>query len=126
MFPFMSNNWDRELRFAMAITVLRIRNGLGLNQEQVAVRSGLSRQYISMLERGKRVPNLRTIYQLSEGLGISQLDFCIDLQLNLNVEQRKIPAHYRAPLFPISLVAERIQAVHKYKDDGAANRPDLL
>jgi len=50
--------------------VRRIREGIGLTQEQLAARSGLSSIYIGTIENGKRDPSLSTIYSLAKGLGI--------------------------------------------------------
>jgi len=49
--------------------VLRaLRERAGLSQEALAIRSGLHRTYISILERGKRSPTLDTIAVLARAL----------------------------------------------------------
>jgi transcriptional regulator with XRE-family HTH domain len=50
--------------------VRRIREDIGLTQEQLAERSGLSSIYIGTIENGKRDPSLSTVYSLAKGLGI--------------------------------------------------------
>lgn len=52
----------------------RIRREKALTQEEVAARSGLSQQYLSGLESGRRNPTLITIYELAEALGVSHVD----------------------------------------------------
>lgn len=52
----------------------RLRREKCLTQEEVAERSGLSQQYISGLESGRRNPTLITIYELAEALGVSHVD----------------------------------------------------
>jgi transcriptional regulator with XRE-family HTH domain len=42
----------------------------GLTQEGLASRAGLHRTHISLLERGKRIPNLGTVIEISEALGM--------------------------------------------------------
>ncbi len=52
----------------------RLRRAQGLTQEQVAELSGLSQQYLSGLESGRRNPTLITIYQVAVALGVSHVD----------------------------------------------------
>ena len=52
----------------------RIRKIQGLTQEQVSEKSGLSQQYLSDLERGKRNPTVVTLYEISQALGVSHLE----------------------------------------------------
>ena len=46
-------------------------------QEQLAERSGLSQQYLSDLERGKRNPTVVTLLELARALGVSHLDLVV-------------------------------------------------
>jgi DNA-binding XRE family transcriptional regulator len=43
----------------------------GLTQEQLSFRAGLSRPYVSMLERDLKSPTLETLFLLCEAMGIS-------------------------------------------------------
>ncbi|WP_244906054.1 helix-turn-helix domain-containing protein [Celeribacter ethanolicus] len=52
----------------------RLRREKGLTQEQVEERSGLSQQYLSGLERGKRNPTVITLYELAQALGVSHIE----------------------------------------------------
>jgi transcriptional regulator with XRE-family HTH domain len=52
-----------------------LRRERGLTQEELAFRSGLDRTYISLLERGRRVPTIDTLFKLSRSLGIKPEDF---------------------------------------------------
>ncbi|WP_245612297.1 helix-turn-helix transcriptional regulator [Sphingomonas changbaiensis] len=52
----------------------RIRRQKGLTQEQLAERSGLSQQYISGLEQGRRNPTVVTLFELATALGVSHVD----------------------------------------------------
>jgi transcriptional regulator with XRE-family HTH domain len=46
-----------------------IREGKGLQQEDVSQRSGLKPDYISKIERGKvQHPNIKTLHKLAQGL----------------------------------------------------------
>jgi transcriptional regulator with XRE-family HTH domain len=48
-----------------------LRQESGLSQEQLGFESGYHRTYISLLERGKRSPSLKTIFQLSKALKVN-------------------------------------------------------
>ncbi len=50
--------------------VRRRREASGLTLEQLAIRSGLTPNYIGTIETGKRDPSLTTIQSLARGLGI--------------------------------------------------------
>lgn len=50
------------------------RESLGLTQDELAARSGLSVSFTSLLERGARSPSYETLFALSRALGISVVD----------------------------------------------------
>jgi len=52
----------------------RQRVAAGLSQETLALRCGLDRTYISMLERGLKTPTLYTVFLLSAELGVKASD----------------------------------------------------
>ncbi|WP_245781218.1 helix-turn-helix domain-containing protein [Celeribacter neptunius] len=52
----------------------RLRREKGLTQEQIEERSGLSQQYLSGLERGKRNPTVITLYELAQALDVSHVE----------------------------------------------------
>jgi transcriptional regulator with XRE-family HTH domain len=55
--------------------IKQIRLNKGLTQENLAVRSGLTKSYISLLEAGKKVPAIYTLSNIAGALGISIGDF---------------------------------------------------
>jgi transcriptional regulator with XRE-family HTH domain len=57
------------LALGKRIKVLRAKRGF--SQEAFADHCGLHRTAMSLIERGKRVPNLRTLVTISEGFGIT-------------------------------------------------------
>ena len=63
-----------DMRALVGRNVLRIRQEKGLTQEQFAVSSGFSQQYISGLEQGRRNPTIVTVYELAQALGVSYLE----------------------------------------------------
>jgi transcriptional regulator with XRE-family HTH domain len=52
----------------------RLRKESGLTQEQLAEKCGLSQQYLSKLEQGRRNPTIVTLYEIATALGVSQVD----------------------------------------------------
>jgi len=63
-----------DMRKLVGDNVCRIRKEKGLTQEQLSELSGLSQQYISDLERGKRNPTIVTIYELAMALKVGHLE----------------------------------------------------
>lgn len=59
----------------------KLRLNLGISQEELAFRSGLHRNYISDLERGKRNVSLKAMWDLSLGLNV-KVDFLLRLEEN--------------------------------------------
>ena len=60
-----------DMRNLVGGNVKNARIAAGMTQEELAVRSGFSQQYISGLERGKRNPTIVSIYELGQALGVS-------------------------------------------------------
>lgn len=46
------------------------RKSAGLSQEALALRCNIDRTFISMLERGRRQPTLKTLFKLSDALNL--------------------------------------------------------
>ena len=63
-----------DMRALVGQNFSRLRRRQGLTQEQLAERSGLSQQYLSDLERGKRNPTIVSLYELAQALGVPYLD----------------------------------------------------
>jgi transcriptional regulator with XRE-family HTH domain len=59
----------------LGIRIKQIRLSKGLTQEILAVRSGLTKSYISLLEGGKKIPAIYTLSNIAGALGISIGDF---------------------------------------------------
>ena len=52
----------------------KARQQAGIAQEQLSFRAGLSRPYISQLERNLKSPTVETLFLICEALGISAAD----------------------------------------------------
>lgn len=67
-----------DMRKLVGRNAARLRREQGLTQERLAEISGLSQQYISGLEQGRRNPTVVTLYELSVALGVSYLELLKD------------------------------------------------
>lgn len=92
-----------SLRQALQHTISALRTAKGLSQQELALRSGLTRHYISLLERQKREPKLGTLLQLADGLGVSLTEF--------SQEFEKLNEHYRKHRPPIAQKAAESKPV---------------
>ena len=63
---------DIRIRFGRAIR--RVREELGINQEEAAERCGLHRTYYSGVERGVRNVSLLNVEKIGKGLGTNLSD----------------------------------------------------
>jgi transcriptional regulator with XRE-family HTH domain len=70
----IANGFRMDMRKLVGDNCARIRKEAGLTQEELAVRSGLSQQYLSGLERGRRNPTIVTVYEIASALGVSHVD----------------------------------------------------
>jgi transcriptional regulator with XRE-family HTH domain len=61
----------QQVLSALARRLRELRAERGVSQEAFADSCGLHRTAMSLLERGKRVPSLRTLVTLSQGFGIT-------------------------------------------------------
>ena len=52
----------------------KIRNEVGISQEDLAAEAGLHRTYVSSVERGERNITLVNIYRLAKALGVEAKD----------------------------------------------------
>ena len=53
-----------DMRKLVGRNFARLRREKGLTQEEVEARSGISQQYLSSLERGRRNPTVITLFEL--------------------------------------------------------------
>jgi transcriptional regulator with XRE-family HTH domain len=71
----------------------QLRNKKNLSQEALGFESGYHRTYISLLERGKKSPSLKTIFQLAKALDIKPSEILEWLQLlYANPSEKKYPS----------------------------------
>ena len=63
-----------DMRRLVGRNVRKIRKAKGLTQEVLAEVAGVSQQYVSDLERGRRNPSVITLYVLAQAMGVSHVD----------------------------------------------------
>ena len=73
--PRLQNTFGQVLK--------ELRNENDLSQQQLAFDSELDRTYISLLERGLRLPTLGTIFKLAEVLKLSPSDMVARVEKSL-------------------------------------------
>jgi transcriptional regulator with XRE-family HTH domain len=56
-----------------------------LSQEQLGLKSGLSRPYISELEMGKKDPSLFTIFKLADALKVNPSFFINEIEQTVSI-----------------------------------------
>jgi transcriptional regulator with XRE-family HTH domain len=68
---------------AFGSTLQNLRKARKLSQEELGFESGYHRTYISQLERGRKSPSLKTIFQLAVALKTSPSDMvsCVERTL---------------------------------------------
>jgi len=60
-----------ELSKEFGARVRKLRNVLGLSQEELAEKAGVHRTYIGMIERGEKNITLSNIEKIASALGVS-------------------------------------------------------
>lgn len=78
-----------SLRQIAAKNLRALRAQRGLSQEALAEKSRLSVSYISMLERGQRIPPLDTLDALAKALGVSALYLLQELSEDLRPRRNR-------------------------------------
>lgn len=67
--------------------LVRTRQRLGINQYQLAKRTGRSVQHLSQIEHGKSEPRISTVIMLVKALGVDIGDFVREVALELELEK---------------------------------------
>ena len=65
----------RKLRNDIGRKIKKLRLEKGISQEKLAECTNMSREHISCIERGKHLPTIETLYNMSEFFEINIKDF---------------------------------------------------
>ena len=63
-----------DMRRLVGRNFARLRREKGFTQERFAEVSGVTQQYVSDLERGRRNPTVVTLFHLASALGVSHVE----------------------------------------------------
>ena len=69
-----------ELRHAVAGKLRELRLERGITQERLAFLAGLHPTYISMLERGLRMPSIDVVRKVAQALGTTMASLMAELE----------------------------------------------
>lgn len=61
---------NSKTALAFGVVLRRLRKDAGITQEQLGLKAGLQRKYISMLELGENQPSLEALLSIAAGLRI--------------------------------------------------------
>lgn len=64
-----------DIHAVVGLNVLRLRRERAYSQEEVALRSGCTRAYLSGLEAGRRNPTIETLAKLAKALNVEPAEF---------------------------------------------------
>ncbi len=70
-------------------TLVRLRRDVGLTQEKLAEIAGLERGYVSLIERGLRMPTIETVFRLCRGLNCSPSGMIRDVEALAGCDSRQ-------------------------------------
>lgn len=69
-----------DVRLLVGLNFKRLRVARGLTQEEAAALTGVSQQYISGLEQGRRNPTVLTLHELTGPLNARPIDMFTPVQ----------------------------------------------
>ena len=72
--------------------ISRLRKGQGLTQEELATGLAVHPSYIGLIERGERVPSLKTLENMAGYFGVSSADLMVaeEGEENLSLRRRQL------------------------------------
>jgi transcriptional regulator with XRE-family HTH domain len=81
-----------RIRAELGKRVRDLRDSLSLTQTQLAAKTGISPSFLSMVERGERLPTLATLVALSEATGVTLSQLFCDVRVpQANIGQAGLP-----------------------------------
>jgi transcriptional regulator with XRE-family HTH domain len=80
----MKRGVDNRVEKCFGAILRTHRLALGLSQEELAFRAQIDRTFVSMLERGLRMPSLGTILTVARALDISAKNLIAELETELD------------------------------------------
>jgi transcriptional regulator with XRE-family HTH domain len=69
-----------SISYSFGIILRKARQHAGFSQEKLAALANIDRSYVSLLEQGKRQPSITVLFQLSDALHLSPIEFISSLE----------------------------------------------
>ncbi|MEO6476720.1 helix-turn-helix transcriptional regulator [Luteolibacter sp.] len=76
----------QDLKQIVGRVIARQRSNAGITQEKLAEVAGLERGYISLIERGLRMPTVDTIFRLCRGLNVLPSKVMLEIEKQVEKE----------------------------------------
>jgi transcriptional regulator with XRE-family HTH domain len=86
--PILEQRDDLDLKRLVGRVIARQRASAEVSQEKLAEMAGLERGYISLMERGLRMPTVDTIFRLCRGLKVSPSEMVLEMEKQVEVESK--------------------------------------
>jgi transcriptional regulator with XRE-family HTH domain len=67
----LAGNWAELVAKSFAAELVKLRKSRGISMNELSVRTGLARSFITYMEKGERIPSLETLARIGYALGIS-------------------------------------------------------
>jgi transcriptional regulator with XRE-family HTH domain len=66
-----SGNWAALLKLALPQVITKLREDRGISKNELAVRSGLARSFITEIEQAKTTPSVESLARVAYSLGVT-------------------------------------------------------
>ena len=63
--------WAEVVAKSFAAELIKLRKARGISMNELSVRTGLARSFITYMEKGERIPSLETLARIGYALGVS-------------------------------------------------------
>lgn len=80
---------DEAILRALAIEIKSRRHGLGISQDELALRADLSRTFVGKMELAQTQPALNAVFHLAAALEIDPAEFVQAIWIRVRKERRK-------------------------------------
>lgn len=80
------DKFNEILATACGTELRQLRNQLQLSQEHLAFDAGVHRTYISLVERGRKIPTLNTFFKICKALGAKPEDVVSSIRQRIDSE----------------------------------------
>ncbi len=79
----------KTIKNPLSIKIKEIRESLGMTQQDLAIKAGLAKPLISMIENGERFPSDDALHKLCEAFGVQEEDILSQEVKNMAIEEIK-------------------------------------